>query len=63
MTINERLTPLHKALFVRDQPGPGEVRRRASGPRFCGDAAAALRDRRGIKERVKAAMVHAGLLN
>jgi 4-hydroxy-tetrahydrodipicolinate synthase len=63
MTINERLTPLHKALFVETSPGPvkyaAELLGRASAATrlpLCEIAAAS-------KERVKAAMVHAGLLN
>jgi 4-hydroxy-tetrahydrodipicolinate synthase len=63
MTINERLTPLHKALFVETSPGPvkyaAELLGRASAAArlpLCEIAAAS-------KERVKAAMVHAGLLN
>ena len=63
MTINERLTPLHKALFVEASPGPvkygAELLGRASSATrlpLCEIAAAS-------KDRVKAAMVHAGLLN
>ncbi|HEX6093325.1 MAG TPA: 4-hydroxy-tetrahydrodipicolinate synthase [Dongiaceae bacterium] len=63
MTINERLTPLHKALFVETSPGPVKY-----GAELLGRASAAARlplceIAAASKERVKAAMVHAGLLN
>jgi 4-hydroxy-tetrahydrodipicolinate synthase len=63
MTINERLTPLHKALFVETSPGPvkyaAELLGRAAAETrlpLCDVAAA-------TKDRVRTAMVHAGLLN
>ena len=63
MTINERLTPLHKALFVETSPGPVKY-----GAELLGRASAATRlplceIAAASKERVKVAMVHAGLLN
>jgi 4-hydroxy-tetrahydrodipicolinate synthase len=63
MAINERLMPLHKALFVESSPGP--VKYAAS---LLGRCAPAVRlplceisDR--AKEQVRAAMTSAGLLN
>jgi 4-hydroxy-tetrahydrodipicolinate synthase len=63
MSINERLTPLHKALFVETSPGPvkfaasllGRARPLARLP-ICEIAEAS-------KERVRTAMTSAGLLN
>ena len=39
MTINERLTPLHKALFVETSPGPVKYGAEPAGPRFRGGCA------------------------
>ena len=62
--IQDRLMPLHKAMFVRDQPRPGEVRRRADRPVQRRDApAAGAESPRASKKAVREAMVHAGLIN
>ena len=48
-SLNERLMPLHKALFVRDEPRPGEIRRQPARPRPRRGAPADLRDRRPLE--------------
>jgi len=63
MTINERLTPLHKALFVETSPGPVKY-----GAELLGRASAATRlplceIAAASQERVRVAMVQGGLLN
>ena len=63
MAIQNRLVPLHDALFAETSPGPVKYRRRAAGqdlgtlPPAAGAAAAPTR------ERVNAAMTEVGLLN
>jgi 4-hydroxy-tetrahydrodipicolinate synthase len=61
--INERLTPLHKALFVETSPGP--VKYAASLlDRAAPDARLPLCEiAETSKERVRAAMKSAGLIN
>ena len=54
--IQDRLMPLHKAMFVRDQPRPGEIRRRAAGPVQRRDApAAGAESPRASKKQVREA--------
>ena len=48
--IQDRLMPLHKAMFVETSPGAGEIRRRAVGPGERQDAPAAGRMHRGQQE-------------
>jgi 4-hydroxy-tetrahydrodipicolinate synthase len=61
--INERLMPLHKALFVETSPAPVKY-----GAELLGKASAELRlplveCGEGTKKQVRDAMVFAGLLN
>ena len=46
MAINERLTPLHEALFCESSPGPVKIRGQSARSLPGGSAPAALRDRR-----------------
>ena len=61
--IQDRLMPLHKAMFCETSPGAGEVRRRADRPVQRRDAPAAGAIAEASKKQVREAMVHAGLVN
>ncbi|MDX1710067.1 MAG: 4-hydroxy-tetrahydrodipicolinate synthase [Rhodovibrionaceae bacterium] len=63
MQINDRLMPLHEALFVESSPGP--VKFAASLLGICGNEVRLplVPVQPETEERVRAAMVHAGLLN
>ncbi|MBL8702550.1 MAG: 4-hydroxy-tetrahydrodipicolinate synthase [Alphaproteobacteria bacterium] len=61
--IHERLAPLHEALFVETSPGPVKF-----GASLLGKCAGDIRlplvePTAATRERVRAAMIHAGLLN
>ncbi|MBV9077720.1 MAG: 4-hydroxy-tetrahydrodipicolinate synthase [Methylobacteriaceae bacterium] len=63
LTLHERLFPLHEALFVETNPSPAKFALAALG-RMREDVRLPLVPvSEGTRERVRSAMVHAGLLN
>ncbi len=61
--IHERLAPLHEALFVETSPGPVKIAASLLGTATAENRQPLVEPGPATRDRVRAAMIHAGLLN